>query len=896
MPGQNGRIPCGYVLVDEKSHVFAFKLQSTAERNGEQFEFFFECARDNIFHTAFSSATHPLPPHPSAKKPQRIYAAKAAPEYMGNTAVRFETATARVCVEWQHTPVVTIYIGDSETPIHRDISDRSYVVDGPGTSHYFSYHPGALHVGLGDESSSLDLSGRMFIVGAGDAAAHDGRPVDPLYKHIPLVISLTPQGCVGVFSKAYSRAMWSIGCEMHAGWGSCSALHQAHGGLEEYIIIGRNLDEVVWSYAQVVGFPPLIPRYMLGHIAGDLHASTSDRPPAWVKVLEYIRRCRHAEIPISAFHLGHGYAAPENPYAHIETFAWNKNRFPDPRWFIRACHDSNVRLLAATTPFVLFKNRAHRHLAEAGAFFTAETSHGHPATFRRRDSLTGKWSEASLLDFTSAAATRFWLKCVKALGEMGIDGISNDHNDFTDVNANCLFRLDSDALEAPTTQRQDVELWGRALHTDLLNQASRRALVAARPNERPLILTHSVAPGTMRHATSSWSGDNLTSWQSMREGSALTLSAGFSLIHSYGHDVGGSCGAKPGRQLFVRWVQLAVYSPRFVINCNTTSPTGRHTGERGHYPWTYPELLPLLRDAIHRRYELIPYLYSLALESHLVAKPLQRWTGWGYESDPEVWKQPIKGGAAQYWLGDALLVCGIYEQHASSVRVYLPKKSLGAMYDYGFLNTNAPYQRLEAGRWHTIHAPWKMSIAVLARIGSVVPVGRACATTCVGELDPEFPAAAKDDWRGVEIFPVPLTLQLQGEPAWFNAKDWWLEDDGISPQSKAAGSMVRVVVHYRIMTAQPHCIQVGVTLEMDGSWAPLWVEHGIEVILPPEDVRAVVNLPDWHGWKEPRLLRRDEKQRSRWRVQVRIFRGGMFPEPATPGDTDEPLTPAQENV
>lgn len=118
---------------------------------------------------------------------------------------------------------------------------------------------------------------------------------------------------------------------------------------------------------------------------------------------------------------------------------------------------------------------------------------------------------------------------------MGIDGISNDHNDFADVDGNCSMHLDSDALEEPATERRDVELWGRALHTDLLNQFSHQTLVAARPNERPLILTHSVAPGTMLYATSSWSGENLSSWESMRDGNAQTLNAGFSLIHVNAH-------------------------------------------------------------------------------------------------------------------------------------------------------------------------------------------------------------------------------------------------------------------------------------------------------------------------------------------------------------------------
>jgi hypothetical protein len=36
--------------------------------------------------------------------------------------------------------------------------------------------------------------------------------------------------------------------------------------------------------------------------------------------------------------------------------------------------------------------------------------------------------------------------------------------------------------------------------------------------------------------------------------------------------------------------------------------------------------------------------YSLGLESHKFATPPQRWTGWGYESDPEVWTKALSTG------------------------------------------------------------------------------------------------------------------------------------------------------------------------------------------------------------------------------------------------------------
>ena len=40
----------------------------------------------------------------------------------------------------------------------------------------------------------------------------------------------------------------------------------------------------------------------------------------------------------------------------------------------------------------------------------------------------------------------------------------------------------------------------------------------------------------------------------------------------------------------------------------------------------------------------MPYIYSLGLESALTATPPQRWIGWGYESDPEVWTKALKAG------------------------------------------------------------------------------------------------------------------------------------------------------------------------------------------------------------------------------------------------------------
>lgn len=68
------------------------------------------------------------------------------------------------------------------------------------------------------------------------------------------------------------------------------------------------------------------------------------------------------------------------------------------------------------------------------------------------------------------------------------------------------------------------------MQTELMAKASHDALVVAEPKVRPLVLTRSATAGTMRYAASSWSGDNVTSWDSMKGANALALNAGVSLL------------------------------------------------------------------------------------------------------------------------------------------------------------------------------------------------------------------------------------------------------------------------------------------------------------------------------------------------------------------------------
>lgn len=407
---------------------------------------------------------------------------------------------------------------------------------------------------------------------------------------------------------------------------------------------------------------------------------------------------------------------------------------------------------------------------------------------------------------------------MKKLREVGIEGAWNDNNEYSIQDDDWQL-----ALEREGDNNRDVPnslgLWGRSMHCELMGQASHDALVDFEPEYRPFVLTRSATAGTMRYAASSWSGDNMTSWESMKGANSLALNAGFSLLQCYGHDIGGFEGPQPSPELLVRWVYLGVYSPRFAINCFKTDENDNTIGGVIE-PWMYPEVTPIIRSVIKRRYELIPYLYSLMLQSHRTAVPQQRWIGWGYSSDPNVWTPEVMRGETQYWLGDSLLVGGVYEPGNTTARLYLPTSGPE---DEGYLSLNVAQEYHQAGQFVSLDSQWKSGVPILARVGGAVVVGKDVQTRAPG--DNRFPShnEVEDDYRAVEIFPPQGTSSRSYEYT-------WLEDDGIAAKPKISS----FVLKYSSTDSE---IKASHRYGDEKAYQPLWKD--LDIILPEGDKRVV---------------------------------------------------------
>jgi alpha-glucosidase (family GH31 glycosyl hydrolase) len=100
-----------------------------------------------------------------------------------------------------------------------------------------------------------------------------------------------------MFSTSHSRGTYSVGLEIDGMWGSYKVHRHDYGGLEEYLIVGRTIREVVRQYADLVGYPLLVPRWAFGYLAGGMKYSMLDEPRACDALITFAEKLRERDIP-----------------------------------------------------------------------------------------------------------------------------------------------------------------------------------------------------------------------------------------------------------------------------------------------------------------------------------------------------------------------------------------------------------------------------------------------------------------------------------------------------------------------------------------------------------------------------------------------------------------------
>jgi alpha-glucosidase len=498
------------------------------------------------------------------------------------------------------------------------------------------------YYGLGDKPVDNNLKGKRFENWVTDSYAF-GKNTDPIYKAIPFYTALHHKKSYGIFFDNTFRSFFDFCHERR----NITSFWAQGGEMNYYFIYGPDMTEVVANYTDLTGRPHELPAlWTLGYH----QCKWSYYPES--KVKDVTRKFRDLKIPCDAIYLDIDYMEG------FRCFTWNKEYFPDPKRMVKELADDGFKTIVIIDPGIKVDPD----------YFVYKEALENDYFCKRSDGpfMKGKvWpGECYFPDFTNPEVRDWWSGLFKELIEdIGVKGVWNDMNEpaVMDVPGKTFpndVRHDYDGNHC--SHRKAHNIYGMQMA-----RATYKGLKKFAYPKRPFVITRAAYSGTQRY-TSSWTGDNVASWEHLTianlQAQRMCMS-GFSFI---GSDIGGFA-EQPNGELYARWIQLGIFHPF----CRTHS-SGDHGDQE---PWAFGEnITDVVRKFIEIRYQLLPYLYTAFWRYAEEGIPILKSLVLFDQKDPHTHYRND-----EFIFGEKILACPITEPNAKGRRMYFP---IGEWYNF----------------------------------------------------------------------------------------------------------------------------------------------------------------------------------------------------------------------
>ncbi len=527
--------------------------------------------------------------------------------------------------------------------------------------------------GLGDKPGHPDLRNHSYTIWGTDQYGFYSH-TDPLYKNIPFYIGLHNHQCYGLFFDNTFKSHFDFGKTHHD---HCAITFEG-GEINQYFIYGPEMLDVSRQYTLLTGVPELPPLWALGY----QQCKWSYYPEAQVR--EIASSFREKDLPCDVIYLDIDYMDG------FRCFTWDNEKFPQPKKMIADLKEQGFKTVVIIDPGI--------KIDENYPVFTEALEKGYFCRKGEGGYISGKvWpGDCYFPDYTHPEVRQWWADLFEDLiADKGVVGVWND------MNEPALFDVPNKSFPNDVRHHFDGEESSHKkahnVYGMLMSKATYEGVKKYTYPNRPFVITRSTYSGGQRYA-SVWTGDNIASWDHLWIANVMTQRLSLSGFSFVGSDIGGFIDP-PTAELYVRWIQLALFHPFF-----RTHSSGDHGDQE---PWSFgEETLDIVRKFIKLRYRFLPYIYSTFYQYIQEGTPMLRPLYACYTEDMHTHYR-----ADEVMHGDHVLYCPVLEEGLTSRSMFFP---LGNWYHY------FTHQKIEGGREQMIEVPLDSS-PIFIREGAILP-------------------------------------------------------------------------------------------------------------------------------------------------------------------------------
>jgi len=395
---------------------------------------------------------------------------------------------------------------------------------------------------------------------------------------------------------------------------------------------GRQYKKALYDYTQIAGRVPLPPRYAFGYWWSRYWSYSEN------EVRDVVENFSEHNLPLDVFVIDMDWHETDSLRTKYDAFGqtkhwtgwtWNKGLFPDPANALNWMKSKDLKVTLNLHPasgIAPFEEPYQRMASELNFDTTAKANIPYEGSNKRF--MQALFSKV-LHPIEKTGVSFWWLDWQQWPNDKKVKELNNtwwlNYVFFTDMERN------------GTTRPLLYHRWGGL--------------------------------GNHRYQLG-FSGDAVISWKSLAFQPYFTSSASNVLYGYWSHDIGGhqfgpGSNQKLDPELYVRWMQYGALSPIFRSHSSKNANLNKEV-------WNFSgEYYNALKNAIKLRYELAPYIYTMARKTYDTGISICRPLYYDYAEQDQAYEYH-----SEYMFGEDMLIAPVTEAMQnghSTLKVWLPQ-------------------------------------------------------------------------------------------------------------------------------------------------------------------------------------------------------------------------------